>query len=51
MDTHIIVIGAGVIGITTALALKRNGYKNVTVVAKHIPGDKSIEYTSPFAGM
>lgn len=50
MDTHIIVIGAGVIGLTTALALKRSGYKNVTIVAKYIPGDKSIEYTSPFAG-
>lgn len=51
MDTHVIVIGAGVTGLTTSLALKRKGYKNVTIVAKHIPGDNSIEYTSPYAGM
>jgi len=39
---------AGVAGLTTALVLARKGYK-VTVVAKHMPGDLSIEYTSPWA--
>ena len=39
---------AGVAGLTTALVLARKGYK-ITVVAKHMPGDLSIEYTSPWA--
>ncbi|KAI9274904.1 hypothetical protein EDC94DRAFT_509581 [Helicostylum pulchrum] len=50
MDTQIIVLGAGVIGLTTALVLKQRGYKRVTIVAKYVPGDMCIEYTSPFAG-
>lgn len=40
---------AGVSGLTTALLLARNGY-NVSVVAKHMPGDYDIEYCSPWAG-
>lgn len=51
MDKQIMVLGAGVIGLTTALVLKRKGYSHVTIIAKHIPGDMSIEYTSPYAGM
>ncbi|KAL9545882.1 hypothetical protein MBANPS3_006936 [Mucor bainieri] len=43
------VIGAGVIGLTTALLLQQRGYE-VTVVADHFPGDKDIQYTSPVAG-
>jgi len=39
---------AGVVGLTTALVLARKGYK-VTVVAKYMPGDLSIEYASPWA--
>ena len=35
-------------GLTTSLVLAQKGYK-VTVVAKHMPGDLSIEYTSPWA--
>ncbi len=38
---------AGVIGLQSALSLLEEGF-NVTVVAKHIPGDESIEYTSPW---
>lgn len=49
MDS-IVVIGAGVTGLTTALMLKQMGYPKVVVVAKHIPGDMCIEYTSPYAG-
>ncbi|KAF2787871.1 FAD dependent oxidoreductase [Melanomma pulvis-pyrius CBS 109.77] len=46
-----VVLGAGVIGLTTALAL-RAAYSSssITIVAKHFPGDRSIEYASPWAG-
>jgi D-amino-acid oxidase len=37
-----------VAGLTTALVLAQKGYK-VTIVARHLPGDLSIEYTSPWA--
>jgi len=47
----ILIIGAGVVGLTTALELKRdNADHQITVAAQHIPGDISLEYTSPFAG-
>ncbi|KAE9986143.1 hypothetical protein EG328_006405 [Venturia inaequalis] len=46
---HVVVLGAGVIGLQTAISLLEAGYK-VTIVAKHFPGDLSIEYTSPWAG-
>lgn len=39
---------AGVAGLTTALVLSRKGY-NVTIVAQHMPGDLSAQYTSPWA--
>ena len=42
-------VRAGVIGLTTALLLSREGY-SVTVAAKHMPGDYDIEYASPWAG-
>lgn len=37
-------------GLTTALELSKNSTYKVTVVAKHMPGDYDIEYTSPWAG-
>ncbi|KAK1755386.1 fad dependent oxidoreductase [Echria macrotheca] len=46
----VVVIGAGVTGLTCALLLARRGNVDVTVVAKHMPGDYDIEYTSPWAG-
>ncbi|KAK4546683.1 hypothetical protein LTR36_001901 [Oleoguttula mirabilis] len=46
---HIVVVGAGVTGLTSACFLGEAGY-DVTVVAAHVPGDSSIEYTSPWAG-
>lgn len=50
-DPNFLVLGAGVIGLTTALVLRENyPTSNITVVAKHFPGDRSIEYTSPWAG-
>ncbi|KAF2277856.1 FAD dependent oxidoreductase [Westerdykella ornata] len=50
-EPHFLVLGAGVIGLTTALVLREQyPTSNITVVAKHFPGDRSIEYTSPWAG-
>ncbi|KAF2112641.1 FAD dependent oxidoreductase [Lophiotrema nucula] len=46
---HIVVIGAGIIGLQTAITLLEAGYQ-VTVIAKHYPGEDSIDYTSPWAG-
>ena len=48
---NIAILGAGVIGLTSALVLA-NAYPNakISVIAKHFPGDRSIEYTSPWAG-
>jgi D-amino-acid oxidase len=41
---------AGVIGLTAALVLAEEGDCDVTVIAKHMPGDNDIEYCSPVAG-
>lgn len=49
-EVRIVVVGAGVAGLTTALLLSRNANYNVTVAAKHMPGDYDIEYASPWAG-
>ncbi|CAK7211359.1 D-amino acid oxidase [Sporothrix bragantina] len=46
----IVVVGAGVAGLTTALLLSRDKSNKVTIVARHMPGDYDIEYTSPWAG-
>lgn len=46
-----LVLGAGVIGLSTALTLRETyPTAHITIVAKHFPGDRSIEYTSPWAG-
>ena len=37
-------------GLTTALLLAKRKGTTVTIVAKHMPGDYDIEYTSPWAG-
>ncbi|KAJ5980430.1 D-amino acid oxidase [Penicillium waksmanii] len=50
ISDHIVVLGAGVSGLTTALLLSRDPSKKITVVAKHMPGDYDIEYCSPWAG-
>ncbi|KAJ7255262.1 D-aspartate oxidase [Mycena rebaudengoi] len=50
MGKHVFVVGAGVIGLSTAIRALEAGYR-VTIFAKLFPGDpKSIEYTSPWAG-
>ncbi|KAJ5805207.1 D-amino-acid oxidase [Penicillium riverlandense] len=47
----IVVLGAGVIGLDVALALAEKGLaKYTTIIAEHLPGDTSVNYTSPWAG-
>jgi len=50
MATTIVVLGAGVSGLTSALMLAKNKNNKITVVSKHMPGDYDIEYASPWAG-
>ncbi|KAI9821520.1 MAG: hypothetical protein M1826_000642 [Phylliscum demangeonii] len=47
---RIVVLGAGVAGLTTALLLAQEDKYSITIVAKHMPGDSDIEYASPWAG-
>ncbi|XP_014552911.1 hypothetical protein COCVIDRAFT_40963 [Bipolaris victoriae FI3] len=48
---HILILGAGVIGLTTSLVLSHTyPTTKVTIAATHFPGDRSIHYTSPWAG-
>ncbi|RYP75637.1 hypothetical protein DL770_007370 [Monosporascus sp. CRB-9-2] len=47
---NIVVIGAGVSGLTSAYLLSKEKDNAITVVAKHMPGDYDIEYASPWAG-
>ncbi|KAF8156859.1 D-aspartate oxidase [Crassisporium funariophilum] len=48
---EIVILGAGVVGLTTALKIQLQGSYNVTIVADVIPSDpKSIKYTSAWAG-
>jgi D-amino-acid oxidase len=44
------VLSAGVSGLTCAMQLAKRGGVDITVVAKHMPGDYDVEYTSPWAG-
>ncbi|KAH7086449.1 FAD dependent oxidoreductase [Paraphoma chrysanthemicola] len=36
-DSRIVIVGAGVFGLSTALELTRKGYKNITIVDRHVP--------------
>ncbi|KAI0674533.1 D-amino-acid oxidase [Trametes maxima] len=48
---NIVVIGAGVVGLTTAVKIQEKGGYNVTVIAETFPTDpKTIKYTSLWAG-
>ncbi|KIW69284.1 hypothetical protein PV04_05166 [Phialophora macrospora] len=47
---NIVVVGAGVAGLTTALLVSKNPEYKVLVAAKHMPGDYDVEYASPWAG-
>ncbi|KAJ5893673.1 D-amino-acid oxidase [Penicillium taxi] len=48
----IVVIGAGVIGLSTALLIQQhlNTAQSIIVVARDFPSDTSINYASPWAG-
>ncbi|KAJ5159882.1 D-amino-acid oxidase [Penicillium canariense] len=50
MPYNIVVLGAGVSGLTTAYLLSQDPDNKITVLAKHMPGDYDIEYASPWAG-
>jgi D-amino-acid oxidase len=46
-----LILGAGVIGLSTALTLRKSYPTSpITIIAKHFPGDLSIDYASPWAG-
>ncbi|ORY62896.1 D-amino-acid oxidase [Pseudomassariella vexata] len=47
---NIVVVGAGVSGLTTAYLLSKDKANTITIVAKHMPGDYDIQYASPWAG-
>ncbi|KAE8356241.1 PTR2-domain-containing protein [Aspergillus coremiiformis] len=50
-DEARVVRRAGIIGLNVALELSKRGYgEHITVMAEHLPGDESIDYTSPWAG-
>lgn len=45
----LIFVRAGVIGLNVALVLCEKGYSQyITIIAEHLPGDTSINYTSPW---
>lgn len=51
MGEPVVILGAGIIGLYTAYLLVELGRgADVTIVAKHLPGDLSCNYTSPIAG-
>lgn len=51
MTGEILIAGSGIMGLWTGLVLARKGLAASTVIiAKHLPGDASIEYVSPVAG-
>lgn len=52
MPAHIAVIGAGVIGLSTAIAIRETLGHEVTVLAQYLPEGsdfKNVGYTSPWA--
>lgn len=50
--TNIVVIGAGITGLTTALTLSRSPAYSINVIAEHLPNDTHHppSYASPWAG-
>ncbi|OAA67870.1 FAD dependent oxidoreductase [Niveomyces insectorum RCEF 264] len=49
VQSQVVVVGAGVVGLTCAYLLARDGHP-VTVVARDLPGDLGTGWASPFAG-
>ncbi|KAI5246416.1 putative D-amino acid oxidase [Aureobasidium subglaciale] len=51
MSHQYVVLGAGVIGLSTALELRsRHPQASIIIVARYLPGDRDVSYTSPWAG-
>ncbi|KAJ5160521.1 uncharacterized protein N7482_007525 [Penicillium canariense] len=48
-EGQVIIVGAGVLGLSCAVQLSRSGH-SVTVIARDLPGDSHIDYASPWAG-
>ncbi|KAK4865036.1 hypothetical protein LT330_001659 [Penicillium expansum] len=48
-NTRVGIIGAGVVGLTSALLLVDAGY-DVIIVARDLPGDETTDWASPWAG-
>lgn len=50
-NKNVVIIGAGVVGLTTGIAILEKGGYDVTIVAETFPGDpKTIKYCSNWAG-
>ncbi|KIW18627.1 hypothetical protein PV08_02916 [Exophiala spinifera] len=49
-NSEIVVVGAGVLGLTAALTLQEHTKQRVLIIASEFPGDESINYASPWAG-
>ncbi|KAJ6491367.1 D-aspartate oxidase [Mycena vitilis] len=50
-DQKVFVVGAGVVGLSTAIRVLEAGFDDVTIFAEVFPGDpKNIKYTSCWAG-
>ncbi|KAI0341357.1 D-amino-acid oxidase [Trametopsis cervina] len=48
---RVVVVGAGVIGLTTAVKIQEEGHYDVTIISEIFPSDpKDIRYTSLWAG-
>lgn len=50
---EIVVLGSGIVGLYTTYSLIKFGNvtpSNISVIAEHLPGDQSTNYTSPWAG-
>lgn len=51
--SSVTVLGSGIVGLYTTYCLINEAQvqpSKITVIAKHMPGDQSIDYTSPWAG-
>ncbi|KAI8186378.1 putative phosphoglycerate mutase [Colletotrichum sp. SAR 10_65] len=50
-NRHFVVLGAGVIGLSTAITLRsKHPSARITLLAEYFPGDYHIDYCSPWAG-
>lgn len=51
--SNVVVLGSGIVGLYTTYCLINDAKINpskITVIGAHLPGDMSINYTSPYAG-